>query len=140
MNRTLLVLALAATAATPALPASAAAPNVGNDIVYPVTANDGLGVAGSCTFVADRWTADYGPTRLYAAVTAPNGTWTRIHCWIVKNGTTYVDVDRSADSDTVVVNETHGTIPVAGIQVCIEVEARNRVDGHWYAKPPCRNA
>jgi hypothetical protein len=130
-------LALAALAA-PASAQSVQPPQ--NGIVYPVTATGPNGLTATCTIVADRWTADYGPTTVYAAATAPNAISARVRCWVTKNYTTYVDVDRTADgSSYVLVNEGAGTIPVAGIQVCVEAEAQLALDVHPVADPVCIN-
>jgi len=120
-------LALAALAA----PASAQSdPSIQNGIVYTVSASGANGLEAACTIVADRWTADYGPTKVYAVASAPNGIWTRIRCTVTKNYTTYVDVDRTANDAYVVVNQGAGTIPVAGIKVCVDAEAQLTVDAH----------
>jgi hypothetical protein len=129
MTRTLLALALAATAATPAI---AKPPVYNNGIVYTVKAGSGAFVA-DCTVVADRWTADYGPTRVTAVVHSPTAIWTRVHCWVTKFDTTYVDTETTANGDTAtIVDQGNGTIPVAGIQVCIEAESQLTVDSHPY--------
>ncbi|MDQ1710850.1 MAG: hypothetical protein QOE45_300 [Frankiaceae bacterium] len=127
MKRTLLALALAATTATPAF----ASAQVSNGIVYAVTARSGAGLTAACTIVADRWTADYGPTNVSAVAVSPAAIWTRVRCTVTKNGTTYVDTERTSSGAVVtIVNERNGTIPVAGIQVCVEAESQLTVDSH----------
>jgi hypothetical protein len=143
MNRTRTVLTAAAltaaaVAATPALPAtgadSVAASGVGNGITYTIPVNAGSGVAGQCTIVADRWTADYGPSHVYATATSPLGIWTRIRCTVEKNGTVYVDQEAFEYGPVAVIDEGDGTIPVAGITICAEVESQFTVD----ARPSAR--
>lgn len=136
MKRTSFV--LAATVALVGLPAAAASAESpvavsGAGITYTVPVTAG-GVAGQCTIVADRWTADYGPTTVSAAAVSPLGVWTRIRCTVTKNGSTYVDADRTENGVYVAFSEGHGTIPVEGIQVCAEVETQFTID----ARPSAR--
>lgn len=134
MKRTSFV--LAATTALVGLPAGVAsaaaeplAATVGG-ITYTVPVTAGVGVTGQCTIVADRWTADYGPTRVYATATSVFGVWTRIRCTVTKNGTTYVDQEASAYEPYVVINAGDGTIPVEGIEICAEIESSLPIDAH----------
>ena len=140
MNRAIPAACLALAAL--AVPASAQSePSVQNGIVYTVTTSGPNGLEAACTIVADRWTADYGPTTVRAVASAPNSIQTRIHCWVTKSYTTYVDVDRTAyGSSYVLVNQGAGTIPVAGIKVCVEAEAQLTVDAHPVAPMRCINA
>lgn len=130
--RTLLATALAAAAlATPA----AADPTVGTDLVYTVTASDPSGsLTASCVFRPDRWTADYGPTHVYAQAESPFASWTRIRCTITKGGTTWVDQEAFEYGPVAVIDAGDGTIPVEGITVCAEIESQLTVDVRPYAK------
>ena len=131
MTRTMLAIALAAAAATPAV---AAPPTVSNGIVYTVTARDGASLAAACTIVADRWTADYGPTNVTAVAISPAAIWTRVRCTVTKNGTTYVDTEQTDSGGVVtILNQRNGTIPVAGITVCVEAESQLTVDARPFA-------
>ncbi len=134
MTRKLLALALAPVCAVPAFAGEVAPPS--NGIVYTVTARGGSGLTGNCTIVADRWTADYGPTTVYAVGVSPSGAvWTRIRCTVTKSGTTWVDTERTEHGGLVVVDgERDSTIPVAGITVCAEVESQLMVDLRPHAK------
>lgn len=128
-------LTLAAAAALPALPASGAqngATVLGITYTMPVTASNG--VAGQCTIVADRWTADYGPTHVYAQAESPFAAWTRIRCTITKGGTTWVDQEAYEYGPLAVIDAGDGTIPVEGITVCAEIESQLTVDVRPYAK------
>ena len=140
MKSTSFVLAAAVFAGLPAGVASAAAEPAlsGAGITYTVPVSAGSGVNGQCTIVADRWTADYGPTHVYATATSPAAAWTSIRCTVTKNGTTYVDQGASKNGPYVVVNAGDGTIPVAGIQVCAEVESQLTVDARPH-KIACAN-
>lgn len=126
--RTLVGATLAALAA--ATPASAALPTgaaVGG-IVYTVEAHSGS-LAASCTVVADRWTADYGPTHVTAVAVSPFGIDTTVRCTVEKNGTTYVSTEaRGGDPVVSVVNERNGTIPVVGVRVCVWAESQLSID------------
>ena len=124
-------LALAALAA-PASAQSAGLPQ--NGIVYMVTATGSNALTAACTIVADRWTADYGPTTVYAEASAPNGIDTWVHCTVTKNGTTYVDAEGRGTAYALV-GQGDGTIPVAGIQVCVEAYSQLTVD----ARPTASN-
>lgn len=137
MKRTSFVLAAAAMfAGLPAGAASAAAEPAATvlGITYTVPVSASGGVSGQCTIVADRWTADYGPTHVYATATSPLGIWTRIRCTVTKNGTTYVDKNVTEYGPYVVVSEGDGTIPVEGIQVCAEVESQFTIDVRPFAR------
>jgi uncharacterized membrane protein len=136
-KRTLLALAVAALAATAATPAVAAAPpsGAGTGITYTVSTRGANGLAAACHIVADRWTADYGPTDVTLVATAPAAIWTRVRCTVTKNGTTYVDQETTQSGSVVTYRHGAGTIPVAGIQVCVEAEAQLTVD----ARPTARS-
>jgi len=137
MKRNPFVLAAAALAALPAGVASAAADPAGvtvGGITYtvPVSTN---ALAGQCTIVAERWIDDFGPTQVYASAVSPAGAvWTRIRCTVTKNGSTYVDQEATDNGAYVLINTGDGTIPVAGIQVCAEVESQLTVDARPYAR------
>lgn len=135
MKRTPAVLAVAALAlAASPLAASAAQNGVsGAGITYtvPVTAGS---VAGQCTIVADRWTDDYGPTHVYAQAVSPFASWTRIRCTVTKGGTTWVDQEAYSYDSLAVIDAGDGTIPVAGVTVCAEVESQLTTD----ARPSAR--
>lgn len=143
MNRTPKVLTavaftVAAVAASPAVPASGAdnraSNGAGTGITYtmPVTAQNGA--AGQCTIVADRWTADYGPTHVYAQAESPFAVYTRIRCTVTKGGTTWVDQEAFEYGSVAVIDAGDGTIPVEGITVCAEIESQLTIDVHPYAK------
>lgn len=137
MKRTSFV--LAASVALVGLPAAASAADSptavsGAGITYTVPVNAGGGVAGHCTFVADRWTADYGPTTVDAAAVSPLGVWTRIRCTVTKNGDTYIDAGRTEYGVLAVLSERAGAIPAEGIEVCAEVESQFTVDARPFAR------
>jgi hypothetical protein len=138
IKHTLLALALAATAATPAF-ASEAPSAVNNGIVYTVTTSGGNGLNAGCTIVADRWTADYGPTDVTLVGVAPGAIWTRVRCTVTKNGTTYVDQEWTESGSVLTYRHGDGTIPVAGIKICVEAEAQLSVDARPVAPPHCIN-
>jgi hypothetical protein len=140
MKRTSLTIALAVAPVLAALPAgvaSAAADPAGvtvGGITYtvPVSTN---ALSGQCTIVADRWTADYGPTHVYATAVSPAGAiWTRLRCTVTKNGTTYVEQEATDSGAYVLINAGDGTIPVAGIQVCAAVERQLTIDSRPFAR------
>jgi hypothetical protein len=137
MKRTPAALAVAALAvAGAAVPAAAAQNGVsGAGITYTIPVSAASGVAGQCTVVADRWTADYGPTHVYAVAESPFAAWTRIRCTVTKGGTTWVDQEAYEYGPLAVINEGDGTMPVAGVTVCAEIESQLTVD----ARPSARN-
>jgi hypothetical protein len=130
MKRTPLLLALAAVAALPAAPAAAAQDLgvSGAGITYTIPVNAGGGVAGHCTVVADRWTADYGPTHVYAVAESWAAVWTRVRCTVTKNDTTYVDQEAFEYGPVATIDAGDHTIPVEGVTVCAEIESQLTVD------------
>ena len=129
MKRTLLALGLAAASVTAALPASASSAAAQN-IVYTVSASSGNAFHAACVIYADRFTADYGPTTVYAVAESPFGVSTNIRCTVTKGGTTWVDASASGTDRAVIWNERHGTIPAAGVTVCLDADSQLSVDAH----------
>lgn len=139
MKRTPAALAVAALAVTgaaaTAAPAAAAQNGVSAaGITYTVPVSASSGVAGQCTVVADRWTADYGPTSVYAVAESPFASWTRIRCTVTKGGTTWVDQEAYSSGSLAVIDARDGTIPVAGVTVCAEIESQLTIDARPYAR------
>jgi uncharacterized membrane protein len=138
IKRTLLALAVAGSVATPAF-AAAPPSGAGTGVTYTVSTRGANGLTAGCHIVADRWTADYGPTTVTLVGVAPAAIWTRVRCTVTKNGTTYVDQETTQSGSVVNYRHGAGTIPVAGIQVCVEAEAQLTVDARPSARS-CINA
>lgn len=136
MKCTTLVLAVAAMSVLPVTAAHAAAePGLSvAGITYTIPVNAGSGVAGQCTIVADRWTADYGPSHVYAQAASPLGIWTRIRCTVTKGGTTWVDQEAFESGSVATIDAGDGTLPVEGITVCAEVESQFTIDARPFAR------
>ena len=94
---------------------------------------------GGCVVVADRWTADYGPTHVTAyAVAAQPAVWTTVRCTVTKNGTTYVDTSATDyDSDATIVNQRRHDPRrrhpgLRGRRAPVRVELRERLAGYGF--------
>lgn len=128
-----ILLAATAALASVAAPAGAAGTGaIGNGIVYTVEAHTKNGsLAAACVFVSDR-TPDYGPTTVYGVATSATSIWTTITCTVSKNGTTYVDASNTASGPVVTIDgEREGTIPVAGLTICVYAEAQSSIDARF---------
>ena len=127
MKRTLVTACIAVASA--ALPASASL-GVNNNIVYTVTATGANGLAANCTIYADRMTADYGPTTVYAVASSPFGISTTVRCTVTKDGTVWVNTSKTGESLVVISGERRSTIPAAGVTVCAYADSQLSIDAH----------
>ena len=119
-----------------AAPAQAA---VDQSIVYTVRATAGGGALdATCTFQADRWTLDYGPTHVtaYAATTGVASN-TSVRCTAYTYGSLSVDAwSWQSGNVATIVNERHGTIGTRSLTFCVEAGTQYVVD-HGYIARNC---
>lgn len=134
MRRTLLAAVALAAAVAPSASATEPPNGAGASVAYVVTAGGPNDLRATCVVYADRLTADYGPTKVYAVASAPFGISTTVRCTVTKAGTTWVDESQHEGSGVAAITgRGAGTIPVAGIRVCVDADSQLSVDAHPYA-------